>query len=244
MKIILTTIVLLAVHAVANAQIKLNSGKILNQVKTKVERKGTDGSNQTEFAEGLKEALSLSAQKTVDILGRQNGFLQNDLVRIPLPKEASAVEQTLRNFGMGKLVDDCIASLNHAAEDASSQSIDIFLNAIKSMSIDDAIGIVKGDKNAATQYLKLKASDSIRVKILPIIEKSLQKTEATRYWKDVFSNYNRMSRNKINPDLKSYVSEKAIDALFLLISKEEEQIRKDPLKRTTELLRKTFSSNK
>jgi hypothetical protein len=245
MKNIIATMLLITVHtSIVHAQIKVNAGKVLNQVKSKVETKVSNGSSQTDYVAGLKEALSVSAKKTVDMLGRPNGFLQNDLVKIPFPKEATTVEKTLRNFGMGKLADDCITSLNRAAEDASSQSIEIFISAIKKMSIDDAVGIVKGDKYAATQYLKLKTSDSIRAKMLPIIEKSLQKTEATRYWKDVFNNYNRLSRNKINPDLKSYVSEKALDALFLLISKEEEQIRKDPLKRTTELLRNTFGSNK
>ena len=243
MKTIIATTLFISIYSFGQAQIKVNTGKVLNQVKSKVENKVSNGSSQIDYAEGLKEALSLSAKKTVDLLGRPNGFLQNDLVKIPFPKEAASVEKTLRSFGMGKLADDCIASLNHAAEDASSQSIDIFIYAIKNITIEDAVGIAKGDQHAATQYLKLKASDSIRAKMLPIIEKSLQKTEATRYWKEVFSNYNRLSRNKINPDLKSYVSEKALDALFLLISKEEEQIRKDPLKRTTELLRKTFGSN-
>jgi hypothetical protein len=242
-----TTIALLVISSFhVNAQIKINAGEKVKQVKKQVESKvvlpKTTNSN-TELVAGLKEALSVGASKSIQSLGIRDGFFKSPEVKIPLPKEASNVESTLRKFGFGKSVDQCIESLNRSAEDAVSTSTEIFLTTIKDMSVDDAVGIIKGGDHAATNYLRFETIDSIKARMMPIIEASLKKTDATRYWKDVFTNYNRLTRNKVNPDLKSYVAEKAIDGLFLLIAKEEEAIRKDPLARTSELLRKTFGGN-
>ena len=230
-----------------NAQIKVNAGKKLNQVKKQVESKvaSTNTIQSTpDMVEGLKEALVVGANKSIGVLGQKDGFMSRPEVKIPLPKEAANVESTLRKFGFGKSVDQCIESINRSAEDAVSTSGEIFLKTIKEMSVEDAVGIIKGGDHAATNYLKFETMDSIKSRMMPIIEASLKKTDATKYWKDVFTNYNRLTRNKVNPDLKSYVAEKAIDGLFLLIAREEELIRKDPLARTSDLLKRTFGGNK
>ncbi|MFZ9661472.1 MAG: DUF4197 domain-containing protein [Chitinophagaceae bacterium] len=164
-------------------------------------------------------------------------------VKIVLPPEAIKVEKTLRTFGMGKQVDQAITTMNHAAEDATKSAVDIFLTAIKSMSIEDAAGILKGNQSAATDYLRTKTTSSLKESFHPIIKDALEKTGATRYWETIFTNYNKVGKEKVNVDLPSYVTEKALAGIFSQIAEEEKKIRQDPKARTTELLKKVFNSN-
>jgi hypothetical protein len=158
-----------------------------------------------------------------------------------MPPEAQKVENTLRNVGLGGLVDKAVLSMNRAAEDASKSVGNIFINAIKQMSIQDAFSILRGGNTAATDYLRAKTTDQLTVAFKPIISKSLNNTNATKYWSDVFTAYNRFSRTPVNTDLTAYVTQKALDGLFYKIGVEEQQIRQDPAARVKDILKKVFS---
>ena len=160
-----------------------------------------------------------------------------------MPPEAVKVEKTLRDVGMGNVVDKAVLSMNRAAEDASKYVGNIFLNAIKSMTIQDAFGILRGGDFAATNFLKEKTTAQLTAAFSPIIGKSLQTTDATKYWKDVFSVYNTFSNQPVNTDLQAYVTEKALAGLFYNIGLEEQKIRTNPAARITDLLKKVFGGN-
>ena len=159
-----------------------------------------------------------------------------------MPEEAKKAEKKLRSLGMGKLVDDAILAMNRAAEDAAKDAAPIFINAIKGMSIQDAVGILKGGDFAATNYLKEKTTVALTEAFRPVIENSLKKVDATKYWNTVFTTYNKFSLEKIDPELSAYVTEKALAGIFYQVSLEEQKIRKDPLARTSDILKKVFSN--
>jgi hypothetical protein len=158
-----------------------------------------------------------------------------------MPEEAKKAEQKLRSIGFGKQVDQAILSMNRGAEDAAKSAAPIFVNAIKQMSIQDAMGILRGGNNAATNYLKSKTTPQLTEAFRPVIEASLKKVDATKYWNTVFTTYNQFTKEKVNPDLPAYVTEKALQGIFVQLASEEEKIRKDPLARTTDILKKVFA---
>ena len=194
-----------------------------------------------EIAAGLKEALNVGTKNATKQLSNVDGFFKDAAIKILMPEEAKKAEKKLRALGMGKLVDDAILSMNRAAEDASKSAAPIFINAIKQMSINDAMGILKGDDFAATSYLKNKTTTSLTQSFRPVIDSSLTKVNATKYWSAVFSAYNKVSTDKINPDLAAYVTEKALAGIFYQVGLEEQKIRKDPVARVTDLLKKVFA---
>lgn len=202
------------------------------------------GTNLTtaEVVTGLKQALELGTDSATSHLSSLNGFYQDAMVKILMPPEAEKVEKTLRNVGLGSLVDKAVLSMNRAAEEATKSVGNIFINAIKQMTIQDAFGILRGGNMAATDYLKTKTSAQLTTAFSPIISRSLQNTNATKYWKDVFTTYNRFSNNPVNTDLTAYVTQKALDGLFYHIGLEEQRIRKDPVARITDILKKVFAN--
>jgi hypothetical protein len=190
---------------------------------------------------GLKEALSRGAQKSADKLSAVDGFFKDAAVKILLPPEAAKVEKALRSAGFGKQVDDAILSLNRAAEDAAKSAAPIFLNAIKGMSVQDGVGILKGPDTAATAYLRKSTTSPLTAAFRPVIDTSLQKTGATKYWKTVFDTYNKLPLvKKVNPDLASYATGKTIDGVFYYVAQEEKNIRQNPAAQVTDLLKKVF----
>ena len=195
-----------------------------------------------EIVSGLKEALTVGAQNSSSQLSALDGFFKNAAIKILMPEEAQKVEKTLRDVGLGNLVDKAILSMNRAAEDASRSAAPIFIDAIKKMTIQDAIGILQGGDYAATNYLKDKTTSPLTEAFRPVIEQSLNKVNATKYWSDVFTNYNRFATNKINPDLSAFVTGKALDGIFYQVGLEEQKIRKDPVARVTDILKKVFGS--
>jgi hypothetical protein len=197
----------------------------------------------SEIASGLKEALEVGAQNSSNQLSALDGFFKNAAIKILLPPEAQKVEKTLRDVGMGNLVDKAILSVNRAAEDAAKSAAPIFIDAIKQMTIQDAVGILQGGDFAATNYLKSKTTTALVAAFKPVIENSLSKVSATKYWSDVFNTYNKFTTNKINPDLSAFVTGKAVDGIFYQVSLEEQKIRKDPVARVTDLLKKVFGSS-
>ena len=195
-----------------------------------------------EIVQGLKEALKLGTDSSTYRLSLTDGFYKDAAIKILMPSEAQKVEKTLRDVGFGSVVDKAVLSMNRAAEDASKSVGNIFLNAIKQMTIQDAFGILRGGNFAATDYLKQKSTPELITAFTPVISKSLGKTNATKYWKDVFTAYNRFSKNPVNTDLTGYVTQKALDGLFYQIGLEEQKIRQDPAARVTDILKKVFAN--
>ena len=203
---------------------------------------GTDALTTTEIVSGLKEALTVGAQTSSSKLSAVNGFFADAAVKILMPPEAEKVESTLRSVGLGNVVDKAILSMNRGAEEAAKSAAPIFIDAIKQMTISDAIGILKGGDFAATNYFKQKTTATLTAAFKPVINNALTKVDATKYWNDVFTVYNKFSTKPVNTDLSAYVTSKAIDGIFYEVGLEEQKIRKDPVARTTEILKKVFGS--
>ncbi len=196
-----------------------------------------------EIAGGLKEALSKGVSTAIKSLGKENGFLGNVRVRIPLPKSLQKVEKVVRVAGQGKAVDEFVASMNHAAEKAVPVAVDVFVDAIKKMTFDDARQILfSGKDDSATQFFRKNSEETLREKFRPIVEEFTEKTGVTQKYKAMIgkAGFAAQFLGKDATDLDGYVTQKALDGLFLLIADEEKKIRKDPLGRTTSLLRKVF----
>lgn len=203
---------------------------------------GIGGVTEAEAGEGIKEALGQGLVKAVLQLNKEDGFFKDALYKILMPPDAQKIVNTLRDLGMGKMVDKAILQINRAAEDAAGYAKPIFVDAIKSMTISDAIGLVKNGDTSATHFFRVKTTDKLIAAFLPVIKTSLDKLDATKYYSDVINTYNNFPTTfkKINPDLPGFVTYKATDALFDLIAKEEMNIRQNIAARTTELLRRVF----
>ncbi|TGE24615.1 DUF4197 domain-containing protein [Hymenobacter aquaticus] len=220
-------------------------GQILTKkVGTPTTKTGTTGQgtvSQNEAAMGLKEALTQGISKGADQASRQDGFYLNKLIRIPFPPDAQRVATSLRAIGLGAQVDKFELSLNRGAEDAARSAKPIFLSAIKSLTFKDVWGILTGEKDAATNYLKRTTTAQLTTAFKPIIQQSLDKVNATRYYTDLTTRYNMIPLVKpVQTDLNQYATDKAIGGLFTLIAQEEANIRENPVARTTELLRRVF----
>jgi hypothetical protein len=202
------------------------------------------GYSESEAAEAIKQALDQGTGRGISFLNRTDGFFGNEAYKLFLPPDAQKIEKALRTVGMGSLVDKAILQINRAAEDAVGYAKPIFVDAIRQMTIMDAINIVRGSNDAATNYFRQKTTDQLIAAFSPVIRGSLDKLNATKYYADVVSTYNNFPTTfkKINPDLPSYVVGRAVDALFDQIAKEEANIRANPVARTTDILRKVFGS--
>jgi hypothetical protein len=215
-------------------------GKLLEVIYGSAAKKGTLANE--EIANGLKEALTNGVKKGAEVLAKPDGFFANAALKILMPPDAKKIETTLRNMGMSKQVDEAILSMNRAAEDACKSAAPIFVSAIKEMTITDAMGILKGTDTAATAYLQQKTNLALANAFRPSIEKSLEKTNATKYWNTLITAYNGFSLKKINPDLAGYVTAQSMNGIYNQIASEEKDIRKNPLARSSELLKKVFGN--
>lgn len=196
-----------------------------------------------EVTEGLKEALIKGISNGSDLASQLDGYFKNPEIKIPFPPDVKKVEDRLRQIGLGGEVDKFIMTLNRGAEDAAKEAKPIFISAIKQMTIDDAWAILKGEPDAATQYLKKTTSVQLKEKFSPVIQTSLDKVNATKYYGEIINRYNSIPLvQKVNPNLNDYATDMAIQGLFTMIAKEEKSIRQDPLARTTELLKRVFGS--
>ena len=199
------------------------------------------GLSEKDATAGIREALIKGTGECVKIVSKADGYLGNPQIKIPFPESAKEIESKLRAIGLGSQVDEVVTSLNRAAEDAAKSAEPVFVSAITSMNVTDAINIVKGSNDAATQYLQKTTTPELKTKFSPIIKTSLDKVDATRLWSELIKQYNQIPFvKKQNPDLTGYVTDKAISGLFVMVSKEEAKIRKDPAAQTTELLKKVF----
>ncbi|HWC53868.1 MAG TPA: DUF4197 domain-containing protein [Chitinophagaceae bacterium] len=223
--------------ATAHSQIKLKLPKIFS-------KDTTSRVTESEAGQGIKEALTQGVTNAVLNLNKTDGFFGSAIYKVLLPPDAKKIETTLRNLGMGAQVDKAILSINRGAEDAVGYAKPIFVDAIKQMTITDALNIIKGPKDAATQYFKQKTTQKLIEAFTPSVKSSLDKVDATKYYGDIVNTYNKLPTTfkKVNPDLTSFVVGKAVDALFDQVAKEEANIRTNPVARTTDILKKVFGS--
>ena len=234
-------IILLIIVSISFQQTEAQGLKgLLNKAKEAVTRKPSSLTND-DIISGLKEALVIGSQKGSTSLSQVDGFFANAALKIILPPEAQKVETAFRNLGLNRQVDEAILSINRAAEDACKSAAPIFSNAIKQMRFQDAFVILKGSDTAATAYLRGKTSNDLTAAFRPVIDQSLLKVGATKYWSTLMTNYNKFSPQKINPDLGAYVTERALNGIFYQVAIEEKSIRKDPFARTSEILKKVFA---
>lgn len=234
-KLILAAFILFLSIQQADAQLKLP--KVLKKATS-----GASGVTENEAGQGIKEALSKGVVNAVLNLNKTDGFFGSQLYKVLLPPDAVKVESTLRKMGMGAQVDKAVLAINRGAEDAVGFAKPIFLDAIKEMTLTDALNILKGPKDAATGYFKQKTQQKLIEAFTPSVKTSLEKTDATKYYGDIVNTYNKLPTTfkKANPDLTSYVVGKAVDALFDQVAQEEANIRSNPLARTSDILKKVF----
>ncbi len=232
-QVLLSAMLLVAGTIVCNAQYPISIKQVLDPAKS--------GLTEKDAVAGIREALVKGTNESVDVVSKVNGYFGNPAIKIPFPQEAKDVETKLRAIGLGSQVDEVVASINRAAEDAAKSAAPVFVAAISGMSIADAINIVKGPNDAATRYLEKTTSPELRSKFSPIIKASLDKVDATRLWAEVIRQYNQIPFvKKQNPDLVAYATDKALAGLFVMVAKEEAKIRQNPAARSTELLKKVF----
>jgi len=229
-------LLLLAAFIVVNSD-----GQSIFDKAKKTLNKNKSNVTEEEAGSGVKEALNNGISSAVSFLNKPDAFFKNDLYKVLLPPDAKKMEKTLRDIGMGKMADDAIEAINRGAEDAVGFATPIFVDAIKEMTVTDALKLVTGGKNSITEFFKAKTSVKLKEAFMPVINKSLEKTNATKYYGDAVARYNKVPLvKKMNPDLADHVAEKTLFALFDRIAVEEVNIRSNPAARTSDLLKKVF----
>lgn len=219
------------------ASFSLNSCNELQQVIN-----ATTSTTGFNVAGGLKEALEVGVSSGVDVLSQNGGYFKDQAVKILLPEELKKVDTALRSIGLGSLADEGLKVLNQAAENAVSEAKPIFVSAIRNMSFNDAMGILKGNDTAATNYLKTNTLSSLETAFAPKIQSSLNKVGADKIWENIINKYNQIPFVKpVEANLTNYVTKQAINGLFAKISNKEKEIRTNVAARTTPLLKSVFA---
>jgi hypothetical protein len=229
---------------------QFNLGKALHNAENKVDSSvsgksggGGAGLSKEDIANGLKEALKVGSNNAGSSASKVDGYLKDSLIKIPFPPDAEKVRKTAVDLGQQKQVDDFVVSMNRAAEQAAIKAAPIFVDAITSMTIDDGLSILKGNDDAATQYMKNKTSQQLHDTFFPIVKAATESVNVTKYWTPLADNYNKIPFvTKVNPDLNEYVTQAALKGLFILLAQEELKIRKNPVARVSDILKKVFST--
>ena len=231
--------------------ISLFSCSIIEDVSTTIINPTNNSSSKIdltneEVISGLKEALNVGIKNAVNLSSVTDGFLKNDVIRLPFPPDAIKVREKAINFGLSKQVTTFEETLNRAAEEATKKALPIFVDAIKNMSVSDGFSILKGGDGAATKFLKSQTSNQLVLAFAPVVKEATTKVQLTAYWNPIITRYNSAMTlsggQKLDPDLDAYITQKAIDGLFYLVETEENKIRKDPLARVSDILVKVFGS--
>lgn len=210
---------------------------------TLVQAGALDAVSTGDASAGVKEALSKGADYAVSSLGRNGGFLGNDKVKIPLPGYLQKAESALRMFGLGKQADQLVETMNHAAENAVAVAKPVLVDSIKKMSIQDAKGILTGGDDSVTQYFKRTSSEQLTARFMPIVKKETGKLQlAEQYNQFAGKAAGAGLIDKKDADIDSYVTQKAMDGLFLMIAEEEKKLRANPLGAGSDLLKKVFGA--
>jgi len=209
-------------------------------------KKEDQAQNLTEdqASKGLKEALEIGAEKAVELASAKDGFFGDELIRIPLPKSIRSAGETLRRFGLGETVDEFELSMNRAAEAASAKAKPILVDAVKGLTVEDGLAILKGGDTAATDLLRSRTEEQLSRELEPIVTHAMDEADVTQYYDRLMEKGGPIlgMMGQEPQDLDDYVTGKTLDGLFTLIAQEEKKIRKDPLARTTDLLKKVFGS--
>ena len=217
-----------------------NLGGLLNKAKKVLS--GEEALTEEEIGNGLKEALNLGVEDAVAFLSAEDGYHES-VYKILLPEEARLVVDKVKMVpGFQNVEDELILRINRAAEAAATKATPIFVDAIKQMTFQDAMNILMGERDAATQYLHRNTFDNLFGEFNPVIQSSLDEVNANEYWEKVTVAYNRLPFvKKVETDLDGYVTDKALEGLFGLIEKKEEKIRDDVGARPSPLLQKVFA---
>jgi hypothetical protein len=220
-----------------------NFGNILKQANDVLGGTTSGALTTEEIGRGLKEALTVGIKNSSSQASALDGYLGNQTIKLLFPPEAQKVEQKLRDIGLGGECDKFITALNRGAEKAAEKAVPVFVDAITQMTIQDALGILRGEKNAATNYLKRTSSVALMNAFAPIMQDAINSTGATKLYGDIANTYNKIPfQQKINPDLQQYATQKAIDGLFLLVAQEEQKIRDNPAARVSDILKRVFGA--
>jgi hypothetical protein len=199
------------------------------------------GLSESRIADGLKEALRVGTDQAVLRTGKKDGYFGNKLIKILLPDSIQSLEQGLRVAGFGPQLDEFVLSMNRAAEQAAPKAKEIFVDAITSMSIDDAKKILNGGDTSATDFFKRKTSKSLYKEFHPVIENTMNQVGTVQKYNEVLGGVNKLPLMKAETlDVGDYVTDKALDGLFLIVAEEERDIRKNPAARVTDLLKDVF----
>ena len=207
--------------------------------------------SEGKVTDGLKEALGKGVQRAVSQLGHDDGFLTNLNVKIPMPEKLRTVEKTLRALKQDKLADDFVNTMNHAAEQAVPEAAGVFGDVVRNMSVEDAKAILTGPNDAATQYFRKTTQTNLFEKFLPIVKTATEKTGVTSTYKQFmakadgaspFGSFGGSFLKADDMDIDVYVTNKALDGLFIMVAEEEKRIRENPVARTSELLQQVFGS--
>ena len=243
--LLLTSTIFMFNHCIGQINMNKISNKLKSQIPTQKNEEAGALSNE-QVIKGLKEALNIGVNKGSEQASAVGGFLKNDLIRIPFPPEAKVVRDKAMQWSLDTKVEKFESTLNEAAEEACKTAAPIFINAIKNMSVSDGFKILKGSDNAATNYLKEQTNAELYKLFLPEVKKAIEKVNLTAYWEPLVKKYNQSTKisgkETIETDLNKYVTERAVIGLFKLIATQEKEIRKNPMKRTSDILKKVFSS--
>ena len=202
--------------------------------------RNTSGLSNDKIVAGLKEALRVSTGKAVALTGKPDGFLKNEAIKILLPPKLKTVGMSMRMLGMGAQVDELEVGMNRAAEQATPYAKQIFLNAVKRMTFDDARQILRGSDTAATEYFKRQSSADLTTAFTPSVQRSMQHVGVVQQYNRVLASAPGGSTLAGQFDLNKYVVGKTLDGLFLMLGEEEKKIRKNPAAQTTALLKEVF----
>jgi hypothetical protein len=197
-----------------------------------------------QVSQALKEALGKGLQHAVSTLGQPGGFLTNLNVRIPIPDKLQLIEKGLRAINQGQYADQCITTMNQAAEQAVPAAADVFVTSLKNMSVQDAKGLLSGSQDAATQFFRKATEAELTAKFSPIIQQAMTKCGTTAAYQQLLDKAKGVSPLFSNPslDLNAYVTSKAMDGLFIMVAAEEKRIRENPVARSSDLLKSVFGS--
>lgn len=234
---------LLATHHAALAGWQDFANDLKASVKAKTTKQPGTHLSQETIATGLKQALNQGIDKSVKQLGKPGGFTQDATVKIPMPKALKKVDKGLRKINQGKVADKFIHTMNQAAEKAVPKTVDILVQAVKAMTLKDALNILNGKPDAATQYFKRTSTPHLRAAIKPIVKKATSSVGLTSSYKKMMAKAGFLARyvDKDSLDIDEYITDKAIDGLFVKIALEEKRIRDNPLARTTDILKQVFA---
>ena len=200
-----------------------------------------DQFTQTDMTTGLKDSLQQGALAAVSKLGQENGFFANAKVKIPLPKAMQNAEKMMRTFGMKKQADDLVLSMNRAAEAAMPEAKELFVGAVKSMSVQDVKGVFSGGDDSATQYFRKSTEEPLRGKFRPIVVKAIEKVGLAQKYNAVAGKMSKLGLVKENEsNVENYVTQKALDGLFVMMADEEKAMRANPVKASTDIAKKIF----